>query len=123
MNTDETLTNLRAAVAAAAAPAERAGALNQLAEALDRHGEYAESLAAAKEAEAIAQQSGNVLAETGALRLQGVVHYRRSDYSGALPLFEQSLQLYEELGERSGAARVTGNIGLVYANLSEYSKA
>ena len=45
------------------------------------------------------------------------------DHTEALRLLEQSLKLYEELGDRSGVTRVTGNIGIVYWSLSEYGKA
>ena len=37
--------------------------------------------------------------------------------------YTRALELYEELGERSGVARATGSIGLVYWSLSEYRKA
>ncbi|MBK8911449.1 MAG: tetratricopeptide repeat protein [Chlorobi bacterium] len=122
MNSDETLTNLRAAVAAAATPAERAGALNQLAEELERQGEYAESLAAAEEAQSLAKEVGDGAAEAEALRLQGIIHAQREEYSTALLLFEEELQLHEELGGRASVARVVSNIGNVYMRLSEYPK-
>ncbi|MBX7216394.1 MAG: tetratricopeptide repeat protein [Candidatus Kapabacteria bacterium] len=123
MNPETTLTDLRAAVAAATTPAERAGALNQLAGELAQQSQYAESLAAATEAHAAAKEAGDGAAEADALRLQGVVHWRRGEYSTALPLLEESLTLFEELGNRSGVARATNNIGNVYLNLSEYPKA
>ena len=121
-NPDPTLAELRAAVAAATTPAERANALNQLAEALEKHSQYTESLAAAEEAYGLAQQVEAPAAESAALRLQGVVYARRGEYSEALRLFEQSQNLCEKIGDRSGVARVTGNIGLVYQNLGEYGK-
>ncbi|MBX7217022.1 MAG: hypothetical protein K1X90_08600, partial [Candidatus Kapabacteria bacterium] len=63
MNPETTLTDLRAAVAAAATPAERAGALNQLAKELERQSQYSESLAAAEEAYNLAKEAGDELAE------------------------------------------------------------
>ncbi|MBK8911555.1 MAG: tetratricopeptide repeat protein [Chlorobi bacterium] len=123
MNPETTLTDLRSAVAAAATPAERANALNQLAGELERQGEYAESLAAAEEAHAAAKEAGDAAAEAEALRVQGSVHWRRGNYPTALPLLEQSLKLYEEREDRSDVARVTVGIGNVYASLSDYPKA
>ncbi|MBK8911554.1 MAG: tetratricopeptide repeat protein [Chlorobi bacterium] len=37
--------------------------------------------------------------------------------------YTHALAVHEELGDRSGVARVTGNIGIVYDSLSEYAKA
>ncbi|MBK8912910.1 MAG: tetratricopeptide repeat protein [Chlorobi bacterium] len=123
MNPETTLTDLRAAVAAAATPAERTGALNQLARELERQGEYAESFAAAEEAEAAAKQAGDIAAEADALRLQGVACLQKGKYSTALPLLEESLNLWEHLGNGSGTDRTLNNIGNVYRSLSEYPKA
>ncbi|MBL7988714.1 MAG: hypothetical protein JNJ94_11685, partial [Chlorobi bacterium] len=62
-NPDPTLAKLRAAAEAAATPAERANALNQLAEELEKQGQYAESLAAAERAHTLAKQAKEPTAE------------------------------------------------------------
>ena len=90
MNPETTLTDLRAAVAAATTPAERAGALIQLAKKLEQQSQYAESLAAAEEAHSLAKEAGDGAAEVEALGLQGFCRWRRGEYRTALPLLEVS---------------------------------
>ncbi len=121
-NPDTALAELRAAVAAATTPTDRANALNQLAEELGKQSHYPETLAAAEEAYVLAQQAEAPAAEATALWLQGVVHLWKGEYGEALRLLEESQTLYEKIGERSGVARVTGYIGIVYESLGEYGK-
>ncbi len=46
-----------------------------------------------------------------------------SDYPRAMEYYVKALAMNEELDNKSGAARVTGNIGIVYLQLSDYSRA
>ncbi len=121
-NPDTALVELRAAVAVATTPTERANALNQLAQKLEQQGHYTESLAAAEEAYGLAKQAEAPIIEVEALRLQGVVYLQRGEYSKALRLFEQILKLYEELGDRSGVAIATNMIGGVSHALADYNR-
>ena len=104
-NPDPALAELRAAAEAAATPAERAHALNQLAEQLEKQGQYAESLAAAERAHTLAKQAKEPTAEAKALRLQGVAHWRRGSYTDIPP--KKSIGSYEGVAcRRSNSAGV-----------------
>jgi len=62
-------------------------------------------------------------AKTVAYGTRGVACYCTGDFPAALEHYNSALALYHELGNRSGVARVTGNIGNVYNNTGNYPAA
>lgn len=67
---------------------------------------------------------GGFLAEVaGAEQRLGGLSRLRGDFADALDRLDHALHLFEELGDRSGASRAVGNIGLVYAERGEYDRA
>jgi len=62
-------------------------------------------------------------AETAAHNARGVSFFYRGDFPAALEHYHRALATYEELGNRSGVASVTGNIGLVHVSTGNYPAA
>lgn len=62
-------------------------------------------------------------AEADQLLLQGIQQYQASQFQEALQLWEQALQAYRGVNDRSGEAYVLNNLGEAYRSLSQYSKA
>jgi len=58
-----------------------------------------------------------------AARSRGWALFLRGDYTAALEHDHSALAIYEELGDRSGVARVTGNIGIVHRITGNYPAA
>ena len=56
-------------------------------------------------------------------RARGMACYYTGDYPSALEHFNSALVLFHELGNRSGVASVTGNIGNVYASTGDFPAA
>jgi len=59
-------------------------------------------------------------AEALACNAHGLALHLRGDYPAALAKFQRALALHEELGNRSGVAGVTGNIGTVYQQTEDF---
>jgi CHAT domain-containing protein/Tfp pilus assembly protein PilF len=57
------------------------------------------------------------------LQSQGKAALERAGYKESLSKFEESLKLYEELGDLNGAADCLNYIGQVYRELGDYAKA
>jgi len=74
---------------------------------------YAAELDAIETSQAMARAS----------RARGCALFLRGDYSEALSHCHRALALYEELGDRTGVARVTSNIGLVHRSTGDYPAA
>ncbi|MCP4710260.1 MAG: tetratricopeptide repeat protein, partial [Planctomycetes bacterium] len=53
----------------------------------------------------------------------GLIHFNRGDYELALELYEKSLAIQEELGDKSGIAGSCYNIGLIHYERGEYGTA
>ena len=66
---------------------------------------------------------GTPNAEAIAANARGVVSRLRGDYASALEHFRRALQVYDELGDRRGAAQVTSNMGNVYYSTGNYLSA
>jgi len=69
--------------------------------------------------------SENELKKTRAEELfqQGIQQFQVSQFKDALASWEQSLKLFQELGDRQGEANSLGNLGVVYDSLGEYKRA
>ncbi len=55
--------------------------------------------------------------------LQGIAMVIRGNYASALEFFEKSLAIYEELGDKSGAAGIMNNIGRIHEDKGNYPTA
>ncbi len=53
----------------------------------------------------------------------GIIHQQLGEYDKARGLYEQSLKIAEELGDKSGIAKTLHNLGAIYSNRGEYDKA
>lgn len=58
-----------------------------------------------------------------AARGLGVLAAEQGDYQRAVPLLEQSLELYQQLGDKLGAARSLTSLGIVAVDQAEYGRA
>ncbi|MGD1849475.1 MAG: CHAT domain-containing protein [Cyanophyceae cyanobacterium] len=61
--------------------------------------------------------------EASQLVTQAVQLYRGAQLQEAQARYQQALELYRALGDRSGESLVLGNLSLVYADLSEFAEA
>ena len=84
---------------------------------LARAGERAESLAAAAEARRYYEQAARLADEPSEravlLARAGEMAARAGDLEAARPLFEESIALYEGMGDTHAAARVLGKLGRI----------
>ena len=62
-------------------------------------------------------------AQADRLNSQGMFFLNRAQYPEALELFEQSLVIRQEIGDRRGEGESLNNIGGIYDSLGEYPKA
>jgi class 3 adenylate cyclase/tetratricopeptide (TPR) repeat protein len=104
-------------------PELRCKVLLALSTSLDVRGLAQEELPYAEQALSIAQANHFKNLEARAFNNIGIVYRNLGDYTRALEYYSRALAAYEELGEKSGIAIVTGNIGLVYSNLGDYTRA
>jgi predicted ATPase/transcriptional regulator with XRE-family HTH domain len=58
-----------------------------------------------------------------ALHVAGVLAYEQSDYDRAIALYEESLALRRELGDRQGVAAMLNNLGIIAVQRDEYLRA
>ena len=56
------------------------------------------------------------------LNIEGLIHYYQADYTSALPLFFERLELGEQIGDKQIQVRSLNNIGICYERLKEYDK-
>ena len=61
--------------------------------------------------------------EANRLLQQGIQQLQTSQYQDAQQSWQNSLELYRYIGDRSGEARSLNNLGLVYFSLGQYPKA
>ena len=60
---------------------------------------------------------------TSSLNNLGIAYKSLGDYQKAIDYYQQSLQIFEEIGERSGIAKSFNNLGSAYNFLGEYQEA
>ena len=73
---------------------------------------------------ALADRAGSgVAVRANALRGAGMLAHGQGDYAQAVALWEESLALERELGNRAGVAKTLGNLGLVAYRQGEYARA
>ncbi len=60
--------------------------------------------------------------EADRLLNQGIQLFQVSRYREGLQAWEQSLQIYREIGDRNGEGNVLGNLGNAYGSLGEYKR-
>ena len=53
----------------------------------------------------------------------GLIHRDQGDYPKALDLFQRSLKIEEEMGDKFGIAGSLTNIGLIYMEQGDYPRA
>ena len=101
---------------------QRVDLLNELA--------FQYSLISASDAEKFVSQASSAaqassykkgLAES--LKIQGVLHYVRNEYSVAVEYCYQALKLYEELNDMSGKAKVLNNLSMIFTQQNQFDKA
>ena len=61
--------------------------------------------------------------ESDALRFLGVISAMKRDFQQARELFEQAGDLYSELDDQRGKAKVLGNLGILHRNIGETDQA
>ncbi|HIK09708.1 MAG TPA: CHAT domain-containing protein [Oscillatoriaceae cyanobacterium M33_DOE_052] len=65
----------------------------------------------------------NQKARADELQQQGSDQFGRSEYPAAIESWQQSLEIYRQIGDRGGAAYSLGCLGLAYNALGEYQRA
>ncbi|MGE5103985.1 MAG: ATP-binding protein, partial [Betaproteobacteria bacterium] len=70
-----------------------------------------------------AAASGEKATRAKALNWAGALAWKQGDYSAARALYEQSLALHRELGDRGGAGAVLSNLGLLAYEQGDYANA
>ncbi|NER79360.1 MAG: tetratricopeptide repeat protein [Leptolyngbya sp. SIO1D8] len=68
-------------------------------------------------------QANSLQAEADRLFSEGVQQFNSSQLQQALDFWEQALQIYQEIGDRSGARITLNNLGEVHRNLGQYQQA
>ncbi|MCG8366295.1 MAG: tetratricopeptide repeat protein [Pseudanabaenales cyanobacterium] len=58
-----------------------------------------------------------------ALLAQGIQQYRISQFREALQSWQSALDIYREIGDRTGEGAALGNLGIAYGNLGQYQRA
>ncbi|CAN1213269.1 CHAT domain-containing protein [Tumidithrix helvetica PCC 7403] len=61
--------------------------------------------------------------EAGRLINQGLQQYRSSQFESAFRSWQQALQIYRDLKDRTGEGKVLNNLGIAYYSLGQYGKA
>ncbi|MBK6760985.1 MAG: tetratricopeptide repeat protein [Ignavibacteria bacterium] len=84
-----------------------------------RNSDAASLMECAEELHALATSEAEAVAHTA----RGLGFALGSNYPAALEHYHHALAMHEELGNRSGVARVTMNIGNVYRNSGDYHAA
>ncbi len=97
-------------------------ALNSLATTNWRRGDLQTALALAHSSLDIAEEYALTQSKAKAWNVVGNVYYSLGSYDKALECYENALAEYNELGNKSAVANLTGNIGIVYNYLSSYDK-
>ena len=92
-----------------------ADALVVLAESARRQGAFDQAQFHTEAALLIADEHSYPIIKARAWNMLGSVYWNLGSYDKALEHFGKALALHEELGEKSGVALVTGNIGALYA--------
>jgi len=81
------------------------------------------SLRYANEAKALADKLGFKRGQAYALKSIGRVNYFQGDYIGALPYWQQSLNIFRSIGDKKGIANMLSNLGVVNFNEGDDEKA
>ncbi|MCD6065563.1 MAG: protein serine/threonine phosphatase [Bacteroidetes bacterium] len=76
-----------------------------------------------KELKTLAVKNNSKAWEANAILQEGIIHYNSQRTKDAIPLFEKSAALYEELKIYKGLGNSNNNIGLCYQAEGEYEKA
>ncbi len=58
-----------------------------------------------------------------ALKNIGIAHYIQGDYKDAIPIWEQSLAVFESTGDKVGVSNIYNNIGAIFAEQRDDEKA
>jgi class 3 adenylate cyclase/Tfp pilus assembly protein PilF len=96
--------------------------LNNIANEHRQHERLVEAQAAAEEALTSARANNDKKQEARALTIAGHLARSAANYPGAEGYYHQAFILYQELGDTSGIANVTGNIGYVHRALGNFDK-
>jgi len=54
---------------------------------------------------------------------EGIAQFQISEFREAFQSWQQSLEIYHQIGDRRGEANSLGNLGLAYQSLGEYQQA
>jgi CHAT domain-containing protein/Tfp pilus assembly protein PilF len=100
-----------------------AATLNRVAFAYAEIGEQAKALTSAKEALAIARNSGHRITEAVALNAVGSVYNSFGDRRKAMEYFEQALPIARAVGDRSNEGETLNNLGMAHIYIGESRKA
>ncbi|MBK9249540.1 MAG: tetratricopeptide repeat protein [Ignavibacteria bacterium] len=100
-------------------------ALNSLAVISLRRADFQAAISIAQSSLDIAEKYDIPECDVTALtyNILGNVYRTQGTFDKALEFYEKALAMYLQLGDTSGAARVTGNIGLVYSGVGSFTKA
>jgi CHAT domain-containing protein/tetratricopeptide (TPR) repeat protein len=71
----------------------------------------------------LAQTQDNRQAEAERLLQQGVEQYQTSQFQAALQSWQQALEIYQEIGDRTGEGTIRNHIGSVYFYQGQYPRA
>jgi tetratricopeptide (TPR) repeat protein len=102
---------------------ERSRGMGQVADLLERLGQWSEAMELGRERLATAIEYGEKSEEAVSRRSIGWLLQLRGENSEALEELRQALELFTELGDRNGVARAIGNMGGVYYGRGEYDRA
>jgi signal transduction histidine kinase/CheY-like chemotaxis protein len=82
-----------------------------------------ESIRFGNEANGLAQKSGYKKGVAYALKNIGLAYYTKGKYSETLGYWQQSLKLFEVIGDQLGVSNLLNNIGAIYFNLGNDDQA
>ncbi len=119
----EALTALRAVFERVGDKLGAAVAAGMLGDVLRHRGEYADSIAAYKQALVVFREIRHRRNEATVLGNMGVAHDDLGDYAKARELQEAALKLCEAIGDKHGMARAIGNLGNVAKATGDYPAA
>ena len=98
-------------------------ALLELASTAWRQGDSNRALSLSSDGLELARKCNNKMNEANAWNIKGLVQMTIGLYLESIDYFMKALNLYQDIGEKSGAGRVMGNLGISYTYLNMYDKA
>lgn len=82
-----------------------------------------EAIKISVEADSLSRKLSFIKGSALSLKNIGIVHYMQGNYIDAITSWEQSLMMFDSIGDKSGVANIYSNLGAIYFNQSDAEKA